>query len=171
VAEAEIELPDPIVTARAEEMWSRTEQALARAGRDPEMYLKSVGSTREKVIEEAKPDAAKQLARESVLEAVADEEAIEVSDQELLDLLSTTGERSGDSPEKLLEKLTRSGRDAALRSDLRLRKAVDLLVENATAIDMGKAQAREKLWTPDKESEEGAGQLWTPGQPTEERHS
>jgi trigger factor len=161
-ADAQIDLPDELVTARAEEMWARTEQALARAGRDPETFLKTAGKTREELIEEAKPDAAKQLARESVLEAVAEAEQIEISDDELLDVLKGTAEREGETPEKLLEKLNRSGRDAALRHDLRLRKAVDFLAENAAPIEMDKAKAREKLWTPGKEREQGASSLWTP---------
>jgi trigger factor len=161
-ADAQIDLPDELITARAEEMWARTEQALTRAGRDPEAFLKAAGKTKEELVEEAKPDAAKQLARESVLEAVAEAEQIDVSDDELLEVLKSTAERESQTPEKLLEQLLRSGRDAALRHDLRLRKAVDFLAEHASPIAMDKAQAREKLWTPGKEREPGASSLWTP---------
>jgi trigger factor len=161
-AEAQIELPDELVTARAGEMWTRMEQALTRAGRDPEAFLKSSGKTRDELIEEAKPDAAKQLARESVLEAVAEAEQIEVSDSELLEVLKGMAEREGESAEELLEKLVSSGRDAALRHDLRIRKAVDLLAEHASPIAIEQARAREKLWTPGKEKEPGAAGLWTP---------
>ena len=158
--EAQIDLPDELVTARAEEMWTRMEQALARAGRDPEAFLKSSGKTRDEMIEEAKPDAAKQLARESVLEAVAEAEQIEVSDDELLEALKGVAEREETTPEKLLEGLTGSGRDTALRHDLRNRKAVDFLAEHASPIAMEKAAAREKLWTPGKEKEpRGPGSL------------
>jgi trigger factor len=167
--EAQIDLPDELVAARAEEMWTRMEQALARAGRDPEAFLKTSGKTREELIEEAKPDAAKQLARESVLEAVADAEEIEVSDDELLDALKGVAEREGEKPEKVLTKLARGGRDAALRQDLRIRKAVDFLVEHASPIEFEKAKAREKLWTPGKEKEPGAPGLWTPGQGAPDR--
>jgi trigger factor len=161
-AEAQIDLPDELVTARAEEMWERTARALSAAGRDPETFLKTSGKTREELIEEAKPDAAKQLTRESVLEAVAEAEKIDVSDEELLEVLRDSAEREGGKPEKLLEKLVKSGRDAALRHDIRLRKAVDFLAEHASPIEMEKAKAREKLWTPEKEKPEGATGLWTP---------
>jgi len=45
------------------------------------------------------------------------------------------------------------------------RAAIDFLVEHAKPISVEQAQARDKLWTPDKEeSPGGAGpQLWTPG--------
>ena len=45
-----------------------------------------------------------------------------------------------------------------------MRKAVDLLVESAKPIPVEQAEARDKLWTPDKEKEEGGtAQIWTPG--------
>ena len=45
-----------------------------------------------------------------------------------------------------------------------MRKAVDLLVEHAKPIPVEQAEAREKLWTPEKEAEEEAAEkLWTPG--------
>ena len=169
-AEAQIELPDELVSARAEEMWSRMEQALARAGRDPEAFLTTSGKTRDELIEEAKPDAAKQLARESVLEAVAEAEQIEVPDSELLEALKGMAERESTTAEKLLEQLKGSGRDAALRHDLRIRKAVDFLAEHASPIEMEKAAAREKLWTPGKEKEPGASGLWTPEEGAPDRH-
>jgi trigger factor len=163
-AEAQIDLPDELVASAAEEMWERTEQVLRRQGIDPETYLKaSGGKTREQVIEEAKPDAAQRLGRESVLEAVVEAEELTVSDEELLDALKGTAERENMKPESLLERLKEAGRDVPLRRDLALRKAADFLVEHAKPIDMEKAAAREKLWTPDRERDQGSSQLWTPG--------
>jgi trigger factor len=64
---------------------------------------------------------------------------------------------------KTLERIKEEGRDEALREDVAMRKAVDLLVENATAIPAEQAEAREALWTPAKEQKEKSGQIWTPG--------
>ena len=53
-----------------------------------------------------------------------------------------------------------------MREDVRLRLALDRAVEIATPISLEQAEAREKLWTPEKdESEKPKPQLWTPGQP------
>jgi trigger factor len=162
-AEATVDLPDELVSARAEEMWERLEHTLSHQKIDPETYLKASGKTREQVIEDARPDAAAALKRESVLEAVAEAESIEVSDDELIEALGRSAEREGTTPEKILERLRKSGRDAVLRHDLRLRKAVDLLVDGSEPIEMEKAKARDKLWTPEKEREAGESELWTPG--------
>jgi trigger factor len=162
VDEAGIELPEELVAARAEEMWSRTEEALRRRGIDPDAYLRASGKTREEIVEETKADAAQQLRRESLLEAVADAEGIEVSDEEFLAVLGSPGDEET-APEKLLEQLKETGRDVPIRRDLRLRKAAELIAESAAPIEMERAKAREKIWTPEKEREGAATGLWTPG--------
>jgi trigger factor len=163
-AEAEVELPDELVAARAEEMWERTERALRAQGLDPDAYLATTGKSRDEVIEETKEDAALQLRREAVLEAIADVEGLEAGDDELLEALASAAEREKTKPEKVLERLKKAGRDIPLRRELRLRKAVDVLTESAQPIDPDTAEAREKLWTPDKQRKgEGSAQLWTPG--------
>ena len=77
-------------------------------------------------------------------------------------------ERTGCTWERWVKALDRAkaeGRDEALREDIAMRKAVDLLVESAKPIPVEQAAAREKLWTPDKEGKEESGsqQIWTPG--------
>jgi trigger factor len=165
VAEASVDLPDELVGARAEEMWERTERALRAQGIDPDTYFETSGKTRDDVIEETKQDAARQLARESVLEAVAEAAGIEVSDEELLEALTAAAERERSKPEKLLDRLVKSGRDIPIRREIRLRKAVEVMVESAEPIELEKAKAREALWTPAKQRKgEGSAQLWTPAE-------
>ena len=128
----------------------------------PESYLQMQGKTREEVIEESRPDAEAELKREAVLAAIAEAEAIEVSEEEMVEALAHTAEHERTTPEKLLKRLQESGRDAMIREDIRIRKAIDLVTEAAKPIPLEQAEAREKLWTPEKEREE-AGSLWTPG--------
>ncbi len=120
------------------------------------------GKTREEIVEESKPDAERDLRREAAMTAVAEAEEIEVSEEEMVEALAHSAEHERTTPEKLLERLRREGRDPLIREDLRTRKAIDLVVESAKPIPMAKAEAREKLWTPDDEREQ-AGSLWTPG--------
>ena len=129
---------------------------------DPDAYLQMQGKTREEVIEESKPDAEQELKREAVLAAIAEAEGIEVSEEEMVEALAHTAEHERTTPEKLLERLRENGRDALVREDIRVRKAIDLVAESAKPIPLEQAEAREKLWTPEKERE-AAGGLWTPG--------
>jgi trigger factor len=159
---ATVELPDELATARSAERWERIERQLAGRGMDPNAYLRMQGKTREEIVEEAKPDAELELKREAVLAAIAEAEGIEVSDEEMIEALEHSAEHERTTPEKLLERLRENGRDALVREDIAVRKAIDLVADSATPIAMEQAEAREKLWTPEKERE-AAGSLWTPG--------
>jgi len=163
VAEATVEVPADVIEARATDMWERVERSLQGRGIAPETYLRMQNRSREDLIAEARPDAEQALKREAVLAAIADAEVIEVSDEELVESLRHTAEEhEGTTPEKLLEQLRSQGRDALLSEEMRLRKAADLVAESATPIPKERADAREKLWTPEKERPT-EGSLWTPG--------
>jgi trigger factor len=162
VGEAKVEIPEELATARATERWERVERQLAGRGMSPDSYLQMQGKTREQVIEESRPDAEAELKREAVLAAIADAEEIEASEEELLEALEHPAEHERTTAAKLLERLRKSGRDAMIRDDIRFRKAIDLVAEAAVPIPQEQAEAREQIWTPEKERKE-AGSLWTPG--------
>ena len=168
---ATVEIPDEIVTARAGERWERMERQLAQQGMDPNVFLQMQGKTRDELIEESKPDALRELKREAVVTAVAEAEAIEVTDEELVEALEHSAEHERITPEKLLERLRENGRAAMIEEDIRARKAIELIADEAKPIPLEeaeerqeKAEAAEKIWTPEKERE-AAGSLWTPGDP------
>jgi trigger factor len=169
VAEATVEVPEELATARATERWERMERQLTGRGMDPGQFLQMQGKSREELIDETKPDAEKELRREAVVTAIAEAEAIEVSEEEMVEALAHSAEHERTTPEKLLERLRESGRDAMIREDLRARKAIELVAEAAKPIPkedadgrQEKAEAREKLLAPD-EGKAKSGELWTPG--------
>jgi trigger factor len=159
---ATVDVPADLITARAEERWERVERQLAARGMDPNAYLQMQGKTREELLQESKPDAERELKREAVLAAIAEAEAIEVSEEEMVDALAHPAEHERITPEKLLERLRENGRDAMVREDIQVRKAIDLIAEAAKPIPLEQAEAREKIWTPEKEQEEKPSELWTP---------
>jgi trigger factor len=162
---SKVEVSEEILDARATERWQRVERQLEAGGINPTSYMQMQGKSLEEVIEESKPDAERELKREAVLAAIADAEQIEVTEEEMIEALDHTAEHERTTAEELLERLRRNGRDALVREDIRMRKAIDVVAESAKPIAMATAEAREKLWTPEKEREEagaGAG-LWTPG--------
>jgi trigger factor len=162
VANATVEVPEELLTARATERWQRMERQLVQSGMDPNTFLQMQGKTREELIEESKPDAERELKREAVVTAIAEAEELEVAEEELIEALEHSAEHERISPEKLLERLRESGRDAMIAEDLKARKAIELVAESAQSIPLEQAEAREKIWTPEKERE-AAGGLWTPG--------
>ena len=169
VAEADIEVPHDLVHAKSHEMWHQTERRLRAQGLDPAHYLQMTGKDAHDLIDEAEPEAERALKREAVLAAVVESEAIEVTDEELLDSLRAATQAPGrpaTSEKKLqksLERAKQEGRDEPLREDIAMRKAVDLMVESAKRITVEQAKARDKLWTPEKDEKESDKELWTPG--------
>ncbi len=164
VERARVEVPDKLVHARAHELVADTLHALEHQGISKEAYLRIAGSDEETLAREAEPEAQAALKREAVLAAVVAAEDINPSDDEVLEELRPLAEQDDRKPEKLLEDLRRRGRLEPLRDEIASRQAVALLVREAKPIAAEQARAREKLWTPEKESGEGgSSQLWTPG--------
>jgi trigger factor len=169
VANATVEIPAEIATGRATERWERMERQLAQQGMDPNVFLQMQGKTRDELIEETKEDAEKELARESVVTAIAEAEKLEVSEEEMVEALAHSAEHERTTPEKLLARIRESGRDKVIREDLLAQKAIELVADSATPIPLadaedrqGKAEAAEKILAPEDE-EKPAGKLWTPG--------
>ncbi len=164
VDEAEIELPERLIHARAHELLEQTLTALKRQGISPEAYLRITGKDEETLAHEAEPEAASALRREAVLAAIVEAEQFEPSDEQLVAALRPAAERSGASAEDVLARLRTDGRVDELREDVASRQALELVVREAKPISVEQAQAREKLWTPGKEEgEPRPGRLWTPG--------
>jgi trigger factor len=166
---ATVEVPEELMTARATERWERMERQLAGRGMDPSAFLQMQGKSRDELIEETKPDAEKELKREAVVTAIAEAEGVEVSEEEMIEALEHSAEHERTTPEKLLERLRQSGRDKMVSEDLRARKAIELVADSAKPIPREEADARkekaeaaEKIWTPEKEQGEKSGELWTP---------
>ena len=153
-ANATLQIPHELIHARAHEMWERVERQLTARGIDPQAYARMQGKDRHDLIDDAEEDAERALRREAVLAAVADAEGIDPSDGDLLEALGP-GEGEND-PRRLLERLRSSGRDSLLRDEVRLRMAADVIFESAEPIPVAQAEAREQIWTPEKESAEPA---------------
>jgi len=164
VAEAEVDVPDKLVHARAHELLEDTFSVLARQGISKDAYLRITGRDEETLAHEAEPEAAAALKREAVLAAIVEAENIEPTDEQVREALEPTAERQGTTAEKLFEQLQSGGRLDRVRSEVATRQAIELLVAEAKPISVEQAKARKKLWTPGKEAAgQGSGQLWTPG--------
>jgi len=132
VAAATVEVPDSLIEARARELWESMLHQLSHQGIDRDTYLRISGRSEEETIEQAKPDAEQALRREAVLAAVAEAEALDPSEEDMLEAVreaAPPGDKT--SPKKLLDRLRSSGRLDSLKDDLSQRKALDLIVSSA----------------------------------------
>ena len=163
VAASKVAPAGPLVESRTRELLTGFIRSLERRGIAPETYLQLTGRSAEELTRSMQMEAALSVARELALEAVADKLRIEVSDDEVKDLVREQAEAAGENADEVIEDLWQHGRQEDLREDLRLRAALDRVAAEVKPIPLEQAQAREAIWTPDKETPETETKLWTPG--------
>jgi trigger factor len=162
VEASNVQVGGPLVEARTRELLNGLGRSLESRGISAETYFQLTGQTAEQLVQRMGAEAALSVARELVLEAVADQLGLEVSDAEIEELIREQAELSGDDPDEAVRQVFESGREEVLRADLRLRKALDRVAAEAKRIPAEVARAREEIWTPDKETPPTETKLWTP---------
>ena len=155
---ARVEASGPLVEARARTLLQGLALSLERRGISLDTYLQVTGSSGDELVERLRAEARESVAGELVLDAVADQLGVEVSDEELEDELRL---RYEDADEAIPE-LRESGRWDQERESLRLARALDRIASEVKRIPVELAAAREKLWTPEKERDQAETTLWTP---------
>ncbi len=149
------------VEMRTRELLNGFIRTLQQRGIDPNAYLQYTNTTAADLESRLREEAKQSIARELVLEAVADKLGIEVTDDEIRAELREQDE----SDEDIEEFITGGGADR-VRPDLRLKKAVDRIAADVKPISPGQAEAREAIWTPEQEQKKKAKKsskkLWTP---------
>jgi trigger factor len=154
----------PLVRTRAADLLTGFVRSLERRGVSVETYLAASGGSVQELERQMVLEAAVSVARELALEALAEKAGLDVSDDDVRAYIREETEASGEvDAEGVIEDVWAHGQQESIREDLRLRAALDRLVADVTPIAPELAEARDKLWTPDKEKPEGETKLWTPG--------
>ena len=159
---SEVETVEPLVERRTAELWSGIARSLQMRGISTETYLTMTGQSADEVVARLRAEAEQSLARELVLDAAASKLGVEVSDEEIDELIESQSEE-GDDIEESKRLLQENGGYERIRADLRLKKALDEIVAGVKRIPVELAAARDKLWTPEKEKEGTKMNIWTPG--------
>ena len=163
VEASNVQVGGPLVEARTRELLNALGRSLERRGISADAYFQLSGQTADQLVERMGAEAALSVARELVLEAVADKLALEVSDEEIEELIREQAGLQGDDADEAVKQVFADGRQEVLRGDLRLRKALDRVAADAKRVPVEVARARDEIWTPDKETPPTDTKLWTPG--------
>jgi trigger factor len=164
VAASKVDAAGPLVEARTRELLRGFARQVESRGVPLETFLAMTGQQPEELIARLEDEAKRSVGRELVLDAVADQLGIEVTDEEVESLVREQAGALGDDVEDSLAALRESGRFETLREDLRLRNALDRVAAEVKPIPKAQAEAREAIWTPDKEKPPTETKLWTPGE-------
>jgi trigger factor len=163
VEATDFEVADGLVQARAVELWNGLVRSLERRGISPDVYVQLSGRTPQQIQADIEAEARQSLAREIVLEAAAEKLGVEVSDEDVDALIREQAEELGEDADDVIRQVREAGRYDSLRADLVLRNTLDRIASEVRRIPLELAEARDKLWTPEKEKPETVTKLWTPG--------
>ncbi|HEX6951390.1 MAG TPA: trigger factor [Gaiellaceae bacterium] len=164
VAASKVDAAGPLVESRTRELLNGFARQVEARGVPLETFLAMTGQDPQELVLRLRDEAERSVGRELVLEAVAEQLGIDVTDAEVEELVREQAETLGDDAEEMLVALRESGRFESLREDLRLRKALDQVAAEVKRIPLAQAEAREAIWTPDKENPPTETKLWTPDQ-------
>ncbi|MFT8871764.1 MAG: trigger factor [Sporolactobacillus sp.] len=130
VANATIDIPEVMITHEQEAMLHDFEQRLKAQKMTLEMYYGFSGTTKDKLLEQMKGEAETHVRTNLTIEAIAEAEHIEVTDEEV----AAEFARMADTYKMAADQLKSLFSIQSVKEDIRLRKAVDLLVAEGQAV-------------------------------------
>ncbi len=129
---AQVDVPDAMVDTELEQMLREFEQRLQGQGMTLEMYTQFSGQDKDALKEQMKDDAAKRVKTNLTLEAIVNAENIDATDEDVNSELEKMASMYGTDVDQLKQML--GGNAEAIKEDLKMRKAIDFLVEHSKTV-------------------------------------
>ncbi len=139
VENATLRVPSTMIDREAHRLYHQLEQNVASQGMSMESYLGLIEKSPQAMEEELRPQAEFVIKRQLVLEAIAEAEGLEVTDDDIAAVVRRDAEMLGRDHLELLADLRKSGRQEVIRSEMLLAKAADMVAESAVAVAMTEA--------------------------------
>lgn len=133
----EEEAPEALVGQEMQNRLQDLGMRLEAQGIGIEQYLAQTGQDQEAFVAELRESAAQGVKVDLALRAVALAEELDVDDDELEAEYEAVAQRVGQKVAQVRKQLERNGQVAAVRSDLRTRKALEWLTEHVELVDEG----------------------------------
>lgn len=128
VDKSKMEIPEAMIDTQVESMLQEYANRMAQQGLSLQQYMQFSGMTVEKLREQMRPDAVKRIQTSLVLEQIAKEENIRISEEEVEAEYKKMSEMYGLDVEQVKEYM--SGGEESMKKDLAVQKAVELIMEN-----------------------------------------
>ncbi|NGP45511.1 trigger factor [Bacillaceae bacterium SIJ1] len=129
---ATITIPDAMIDSELDRMKREFEQRLQMQGMTLDMYFQFSGQDEDALKEQMKGDAEQRVKTNLTLEAIAEAEGIAAAEEEVqaeLDKMAEMYQTSADNLKQML-----GGSTETLENDIKIRKAIDLLVEESKVV-------------------------------------
>lgn len=144
-----MEIPEAMIKTQCENMVNEFAQRLAQSGLSMEQYMQFSGLTLDKLEEQVRPEAETRIKSSLVLEQIAKDENIEVSEEEIDAEIEKMAKAYGMEADKLKEYMGDAEKES-MKRDISVTKAVDLVMENVK--ERAKAKTKKEK---EAEAEEG----------------
>ena len=130
----EVELPDRLVDHEVEHRVEQAKERAERIGMTLEQVLEAQGWDELRLRSDARAHAVRALEGDLILEAVARQEGITITSEELSQRVLELAQAVGRDPKEVARQLEKSGAVTQLAGDIIRTKALDLLVEEAEVV-------------------------------------
>jgi trigger factor len=127
---SDLEPPQKLVEAEFEHRLHHLEEDLVRAGMTIAQYAQAAEQTELELRADLRRSVARSVVAELLLEQIAREAEIEVTEEDLGRDIAVAAARSGQDPSEVAKQLAGSGRLGSVAADIMRRKALDYAVEH-----------------------------------------
>ena len=128
IDKSKMDLPEAMIETQCETMVEEFAQRIAQSGLTMEQYLQFSGMTVDQ-LKEVRPEATTRIQSSLVLEQIAKEENIEVTDADIDAEVEKMAKAYGMEADKLKEYMGDAEKES-MKKDLAITKAVDLIMDN-----------------------------------------
>jgi trigger factor len=134
VDQVEVDLPEALIRSEMDDHLHRFVHRLEDSELTLDDYLQSSGQDQESFLEDLNQQAQLSIRNQLVLEAVAKEEGIDVSEEDIASVVQAYAAESGDAV-AYLKAFAESGQELALASDILRNRALDAILSSANPVD------------------------------------
>ncbi len=133
VANASMDIPEPMIESQVEGLVQDYARRMYSQGIAFDQYMEYTGMTKDSLKEQMRPQAVKRIETRLVLEAVAEAEKLEVTDERLEEEIQEMAEAYKMEAEKLKEHMG-DAEKKQMKQDIAVQEAVDFLVAEAQLV-------------------------------------
>ena len=149
IEKSQMEIPDAMIDTQVQNMIQEFAQRMASQGLSLDQYMQFSGMTIDKLKEQVRPEAVTRIQSSLVLEQVAKDENIEITEEEIEAELQKMSEMYGMDVDKLKEYMGDSEKES-MKRDLAVQKAIEVIMDNVKE----RAKAKTKQDKDDEATEE-----------------
>lgn len=133
IENAKMDIPEAMVDSRVRQMAEDFSRRIGSQGITIDQYFQYTGLTPEKLLEQMRPQAVKGIESRLVLEAIAEKENFEVTEEDIDNEINDMASAYNMETDKLKELLSENDKEN-MKKDIQVKKAVDFVTEQAKEV-------------------------------------